>query len=191
VLFSDETKITLSYSDRRVRVYRPKYCRYLSQFVLTRPNRSQGEAHFWGCISYRGTGPLLTLQVTMNAEAYINVLREMIPEARRRLFLIGVLLQDDNAPCHRAKSVLAYKAQNQITSLDWPPNSPDLNPRESIWDTLKKRVMARNPTGAQHLTNVTQEEWGQIETKKIKACIDSMPRRLLALARSKGVHTKY
>ena len=34
---------------------------------------------------------------------------------------------DDNAPVHRAHTVENYKDQNEVTSMEWPAQSPDLN----------------------------------------------------------------
>ena len=33
----------------------------------------------------------------------------------------------DNAPVHRAHTVDNYKDQNEVTSMEWPTQSPDFN----------------------------------------------------------------
>ena len=43
------------------------------------------------------------------------------------------LFQDDNASCHRSKQVKGLLNQNRnspIKTINWPANSPDLNPIE-------------------------------------------------------------
>ncbi|KAK3557213.1 hypothetical protein QTP70_026124, partial [Hemibagrus guttatus] len=48
----------------------------------------------------------------------------------------------DNAPCHKAKMVQEWfdEHNNEFEVLTWPPNSPDLNPIEHLWDVLDKQV---------------------------------------------------
>jgi len=48
-----------------------------------------------------------------------------------------------------------------VEELDWPAQSPDLNPIEHRWDELEQRLRARpsRPTPVPDLTNTLQEEW--------------------------------
>ena len=47
---------------------------------------------------------------------------------------------DDNAPVHRAHTVENYKDQNEVTSMEWPAQSPDLNIIENIWLYMKREL---------------------------------------------------
>jgi transposase len=35
--------------------------------------------------------------------------------------------------------------------MTWPPQSPDLNPFEMVWDEFDRRVKEKQPTSAQHM----------------------------------------
>ncbi|GFU76594.1 transposable element Tcb1 transposase [Trichonephila clavipes] len=55
------------------------------------------------------------------------------------------LFMDDNARTHRANIVDECLQLEDITRLDWPEYSPDLNPIEHVWDMLGRRIAARQP----------------------------------------------
>jgi len=69
-----------------------------------------------------------------------------VPSAHQ-LFHEQLLFQDDNAPCHRAKLVTKWKSKKNFRTLDWPAQSPDLNPIENLWHKVALEISKR------HLTN--------------------------------------
>jgi len=106
----------------------------------------------------------------------------------------------DNASIHTAYAVRAFLAEHGITTIDWPPYSPDLNPIEHLWWVLKKLVFKHYPQYNNY--SRAQEEWeGFCEALKrcwrmipgrlIKELILSMPRRLAACRKARGWQTKY
>jgi hypothetical protein len=42
------------------------------------------------------------------------------------------IFMQDNAPCHKARSVLDFLAQHHVPVMEWAPQSPDLNPLENL-----------------------------------------------------------
>ena len=82
---------------------------------------------------------------------------------------------------------------NQITLLDWPAQSPDLNPIEHLWHHIKKEL-GQYPTQAKGVWEIWEraaEVWEGIEPEVCQNLIESMPRRLEAVIKAKGGHTKY
>ncbi|GFU64156.1 transposable element Tcb2 transposase [Trichonephila clavipes] len=63
------------------------------------------------------------------------------------------ILMDENARPHRTLAVEELLESEDITRMDWPAYSPDLNPIEHVWDALGRRIAARlqHPEDTQQL----------------------------------------
>ena len=56
------------------------------------------------------------------------------------------VFQMDNDTKHTSKVVGKWLKDNKVKVLEWPSQSPHLNPIENAWAKLKKCVQARRPT---------------------------------------------
>ena len=86
---------------------------------------------------------------------------------------------------------MSYLSEQDFEIMDWPPQSPDLNPIENLWKTLGVKVMERNPTNTEDLWVKLQEEWSKISIEDCQELIRSCSRRCAAVIESKGSFTKY
>ncbi len=50
--------------------------------------------------------------------------------------------QQDNEPYHKAQIISDWflEHENKFTLLKWPPQSPDLNPTEHLWDVVEREI---------------------------------------------------
>ena len=89
-----------------------------------------------------------------------------IPSGLRFAGLSFVFKQDNGATHLRCKGYLIKKESDGVLhQMTWPPQSPDLNPSEMVWDKLDCRVTEMQPTSAQHLWELLQDCWKSIPGK--------------------------
>ncbi|KAK3559853.1 hypothetical protein QTP86_021422 [Hemibagrus guttatus] len=71
--------------------------------------------------------------------------------------------------------------------LTWPPNSPDLNPMQHLWDVLDKQVrsMETPPRNLQDLKDLLLTSWCQIPQQTFRDLVESRPRRVRAVLAAK------
>jgi hypothetical protein len=131
----------------------------------------------------------------MDADQYVDILNNhLLPSLEES----GVgddecIFQQDNDPKHTSKKAKNWMEENNITLLDWPPQSPDLNPIEHLWQHTKSQLCKYETlaTGVWEIWDRVAEVWNDIEPEVCQRLIESMPRRLEAVIKAKGGHTKY
>ena len=76
----------------------------------------------------------------------------------------------------------------KVSVVEWPPQSPDLNPIENLWEIVNQ---TKNCTNSEILFKRLEDAWNAIPTNFISNLIASMPRRCQAVIEKKGFATKY
>lgn len=192
VLFSDESKFEVFGQKKPVKVWRTKSNEYAEQNLITTVKHGGGSVMVWGCMAASGVGNLIFIENTMNKTDYLNILRTNLPTSVEKLGLQGSwIFQQDNDPKHTAKIVKEWLLYHTPKILDHPPQSPDLNPIEHLWEHLDRQIRKRTITNKDMLKTVIMEEWQKISPDVTKKLVESMPRRLSAVIKAKGGATKY
>ncbi|KAF7641916.1 hypothetical protein LDENG_00268470 [Lucifuga dentata] len=72
--------------------------------------------------------------------------------------------------------------EKEFKVLTWPPNSPDLNPIQHLWDVLEKQVRSMEvpPRNLQDLKDLLLMSWCQIPGH-LQRSMESMPPRVRAV----------
>jgi len=200
VIFSDESKVCRfgHYGPRKVWL-KP----YERNDFRARPHQKQrsvkyggGHVMVWGCIGSFGVGHLGRIVGIMDSQVYCGILEgHLIPTLmEHNLFEHDFILQQDNDTKHTSAYTKQWMAWQHIELLQWPANSPDLNPIENIWGLLKKRLRMqfRDPSKDldEHWARI-QAVWAEITPKEVNHLLESMPKRIQAVLRAKGFNTKY
>jgi transposase len=195
VMFSDESSISRVGSFGRKFYSNLEHKRYRPHQVMETKQHSGGKIMIWGSMTYHGVGDASWIQGKMNSEDYIDVLNDYVIASRDWYDMDPetFIFQQDNASVHTARIVMEYFDDNNITVLDWPACSPDLNPIEHLWSHLKKELLfyAEPPESMEELWERVQDVWTKIPIVYIQKLYESMPRRMEAVVRSCGGHTKY
>ncbi len=96
----------------------------------------------WGAMSSAGVGPLCFLKINVTVSVYQDILEHFMLLSADLLFKdADLIFQQDLAPAHTAKSTKSWLNDHGVGVLDWPANSPDLNPIENLCQGFVKRKM--------------------------------------------------
>ncbi len=190
ILWSDETKINVFGTDGFKTVCRRKGEEYKEKCMVPTVNHGGGSVLMWGYMSAAGVGELHFIDGIMNSQMYCSILKEKMLTSLRALGH-RALFQHDNDPKHTSKATVGFLKKNRVKVIQWPSMSPDLNPIEHLWGILKRQVEHHSPSSIQSLKEVNLEEWKKIDLAKCRQLVHSMPRRLGAVIKNHGGHTKY
>jgi DDE superfamily endonuclease len=195
MVFSDESRFRLFHNDGRVRVWRKVGERYHRECLAPTLKHGGGSVMVWGCISWWGVGPLVVVEGTLNKKGYVSLLgSHLVPYLKQvKEKCPDVMFQDDNATCHVSGYTTLWRERHGIDRTDWPPNSPDLNPIENLWDHLGRQIRKRTPlpTSLPALTAALQEEWAKIPLDVVRNLITTMQSRTTEVIKAKGWHIRY
>ena len=138
-----------------------------------------------------GVGSLVMYEGRLNSERYVNIVKDIIPTYGMNFIGSDYIYQQDNAPCHSAQHTRDSFSELGIKTLDWPPQSPDLNPIEGVWRLIKNKRKNKPAKTKSDLWNLIENYWTYITEEDAKKLVNSMPERIKAVIRSKGGYTKY
>ncbi|GFX01032.1 transposable element Tcb2 transposase [Trichonephila clavipes] len=177
VLFSDESRFSLSSDCRRQLIWR-------ESGTARRPENIQEKDRYPTCSIMVWAGIMINVRTrihvvangTMTGQRHIDEV--LLPHVRLFRGAVGdkFVFMDDNATCHRTLAVQDCLDSEGIQRLVWPARSPDLNPIENVWDALGRQVGGRNypPTNKNALMRALTEEWDKLSQQLLDNVVQSM-----------------
>ena len=193
VIFGDESRFQLYPVDGRLRVRRlPGEC-FRPGCQAHRVQAGGGSVHVWGAFHNSAKSPLVLPDGYLTGVLYRGILQNTLVPFARHYFGDNYRYQDDNATPHRARVVLDFLQQGNVTKMEQPPRSPDCNPIEHLWDELGRAIssMDNPPQNLDELRQALLDKWAQIPVQRLQRLVGSMPRRLAAIIAARGGNTRY
>lgn len=204
--WSDECSVEKGADPRQVWVFRRpgKREKFKPQNVVCKDKSGGISLMVWGCFVGSRQGPLVSFRGVNTAATYVATLHDTLlpfiqtmPPRLKRDFIF----QQDNAPIHTAKLAKAWFAEQAFQVMEWPPNSPDMNPIEHMWRVLKAALHKRYPDtnvlrgGPEKVRQVLEERlkvvWNEIAEEVLANLVESMTSRAAALCAARGWYTSY
>lgn len=192
VLWSDESPFTLFVKNGKVWVRRREWEAYSPCCMQPTVKFGGGHINVWGCFSSKGVGSIYQIHGIMTGKMYREILKNHMASGLRKLGK-DFKFQHDNDPKHTSKVVKAYLSNAKFSVLDWPSQSPDLNPIENIWGLIKRKMrkLTVAPSSLPQVFEFVKREWEALDKDYLLSLIHSMPSRIEMVIKNKGGSTKY
>ena len=202
MIWSDESSLKIGVNPRHQWIIRPKGERLNPKYVKKTFKGEGVTVMVWACFTGERLGPLIVCnEGGIGANEYQDTLydglfsliddllepledAETIQVATEETFVF----MQDNAPCHKATEVLDFLKDNRVPVMEWPPQSPDLNPMENLCVTLKatfhKRFVelfnhpSKSLKARYRYGEVLQEVWYSQGQELVDALVVSMLKRV-------------
>jgi len=84
----------------------------------------------------------------------------------------------DNNRKHTPRATMEWFRSKHINALEYPSQSPDLNPIENMWPVLKTAVYKRSPSNPTELEPFYKEELAKSAVSSYAKLVETYPKRL-------------
>lgn len=155
---------------------------------------------FWGSFFGREKGPSLFWEKEWKSITAVGYCKRIVPLIHGMVSLRPDLhVMQDNAPSHSAARTIRELNERNISPVEWPPFSPDLNPIENVWKLMKDFVQNKYPDLGQgkqrseeEIRRIIKEAWDEaVDADELENLIESMPRRIRDVYEANGGPIEY
>ena len=174
MIFTDECSVQLEQHSRIC------FRKHLQPRKLKPRAKHPVKIHIWGGISTRGATRVIMFSGIINAQRLATILEAgLVPFISKR-FSDGHCLFHDNDPKHASGLIEKVFERNNINWWPTPPESPDLNPIENVWGSLKQYLRNNyKPKNLQELKDGIEQFWVTLTPEVCKCYIDHIPKKVI------------
>ena len=146
---------------------------------VRKTKKARFKLHIWGGISYQGKTDLHEFQGRVTSQSYQKCLSSTFMKYWHKWTYDGQWwMQQDGAPPHTSKSTMDFLKRKKINIIDWPAQSPDLNPIENLWGWMQHELNKHDIRNRQQLRDKVFQIWKEIPQQQTCNLIESMNSRL-------------
>lgn len=157
VVFTDECTVQLECHSRLC------FRKQRQPRVLKPRAKHPVKIHVWGGISSRGATNVVMFSGIMDAPRYQQILEAGLVPFLNECFPDGHRVQQDNDPKHRSNRIAKFFTEKRIVWWRTPPESPDLNPIENVWGSMKQFLRTTyKPRDLESLKEGIQQFWNNL-----------------------------
>ena len=181
VIYTDESTIALE--RHRKKSYRKRGQPRKMKAIPKHPLK----VHVWGGISKRGSTSIVIFTGILTAIRYADILEAALVPFLQQHYPNGHRLYQDNDPKHTSRYVNGYFEEKGIVWFKSPAESPDLNPIEKVWGSLK--TWLRNvwkPRDLEHLKEGIKIYWAGLTPEVCTRYIQHVQKVLPVVVEHKG-----
>ena len=194
IIWSDETEINRFGSDGRLWCWKWKGEVLSDRTIQPTVKHGGSSVMVWGCMTAHGVGYLSRIDGRLDAKLYCKILEDELMQTLEyyEMEKDATIFQQDNDPKHTSRQAKTFLQDLDICLLQWPPQSPDLNPIEHLGCTEKEAfVLSKTTSRNPWIMGKDWKKWNEISKEECQALIASMPRRIHAVLKAKRRNTKY
>ncbi len=151
----------------------PKEHESMDPSCLVSAVQAGGGVMVGGIFSWQTLGPVVPIEHCLNTTTYLSIVADHVHPFMTTVYHLLMYFQQDNAPCHKAQIISEWflEHDNEFTLLKWPPQSPDLNPIEHLWDVVEREIRIMDGSRqSQQLCDAIRSIWTKISEECFHTC---------------------